>query len=88
MERRGRVKTGIGAGCLSEKYDSAPEEFKMNAPIEIGILDARGKALAEMQAFLKELWSRPVPPSIKQPERRWTREELYERGRGKRAERN
>jgi hypothetical protein len=55
MERRGRVKTGIGAGCLSEKYDSAPEEFKMNAPIEIGILDARGKALAEMQAFLKDV---------------------------------
>jgi hypothetical protein len=60
--------------------EPAPELLKPNTPVEIVVLDDREKALAEMQAFLKDLWSKPLPPGIKPAERRWTREELYERG--------
>jgi hypothetical protein len=60
--------------------EAVPAELKPNTEVEIVVLDAREKALGEMQAFLKELWSRPLPPDVKPAERRWTREELYERG--------
>jgi hypothetical protein len=61
--------------------EPAPEELKPNTPVEILVLDAREQALAEMQAFLKDLWSQPLPTGVQPAGRRWTREELYERGR-------
>ena len=60
--------------------EPAPPELKPNTPVEVVVTDAREKALAERQAFLKEWWSRPPPPGVKLNARSWTREELYERG--------
>lgn len=59
-----------------------PIQLRPNTQVEVVVFDEREKALAERDAFLKELWSRPIPPGIVRPERRWTREELYERGSG------
>lgn len=58
-----------------------PAELRANAPVEVVLLTPREQAWREMEAFLDELWSRPLPPSV-QPDgdRGWTREELYDRG--------
>jgi hypothetical protein len=60
--------------------EPAPEELKPNTPVEVVLLDAREKALAEREAFLKDWWSRPLPAGLQPAKARWKREELYERG--------
>lgn len=57
-----------------------PPDLQPATPVEVRILDVREKALRDMEAFLKELWARPLPSPSKTAERRWSREELYERG--------
>ena len=58
-----------------------PSELRPNTPVEILTLDARAQALQEMEAFLSDLWARPIS-TAPVPGRGWTREELYERGGG------
>jgi len=60
--------------------EPAPEELKPNTPVEVVLLDAREKALAERESFLKDWWSRPLPPGVQPAKQRWKREDLYERG--------
>jgi hypothetical protein len=57
-----------------------PPELLPNTPVEVVLLTAKEQAFREMQAYLDELWSRPLPPNV-QPDgdRGWTREELYDR---------
>ncbi len=56
----------------------APSELKVNTPVEVVILDTREQALREMEAFLRELWARPVSSGLASG-RQWKREDLYER---------
>jgi hypothetical protein len=60
--------------------DPAPSGLRADARVEIVVLEAREQALRDMEAFLKALWERPIPPASQLPPRRWAREELYERG--------
>jgi hypothetical protein len=57
-----------------------PPELKPNTPVDVLTLDAREEALREMEAFFKELWTRPATVGTSST-RRWTREELHDRGR-------
>lgn len=63
--------------------DPLPAELRPG-PIEVVIIDRRPEILAEMNAFWKELWSRPLPPDFVPQGRTWKREDLYDRGYGKR----
>jgi len=59
-----------------------PVGLERDTPVEIVVPDGREQLLKEFFAYLQELWSRPLPfePKPVEKERRWKREELYERG--------
>jgi hypothetical protein len=60
--------------------DPAPPELKPNTPVEVVLLEGREQALRELDTFLADLWSRPLPEDTQTNSRQWKREELYDRG--------
>lgn len=58
----------------------APPELKPNTPVEIVIAETREQVLHDLDDFLKALWARPIPATGQVAVRRWSREDLYERG--------
>jgi hypothetical protein len=59
-----------------------PAGLERNTPVEIVVPEPRKQLLQEFFDYLEELWSRPLPfePKPVEIQRRWKREELYERG--------
>ena len=75
--------------CLRGHFDGhhvvldepAPPDLAPNTPVEILVTLTREQALREWEASVKKLWERPLPPGFKPTgQRRWKREDLYERG--------
>jgi hypothetical protein len=60
--------------------EAPPPDLKPNTPVEIFVLGKRQQAIRRMEAFWKELWARPLPPTTQPLGPRWKREDLYERG--------
>jgi hypothetical protein len=60
--------------------EPVPPELKPNTPVEVVIPESREQALRDLNAFLNDLWSRPLPKGTQPSSPRWKREDLYERG--------
>jgi hypothetical protein len=70
---------GIFDGKVVLLKQPVPAELKPNTAVEVLVPDERDKSIQEMLAFLKELWTRPVPEGVQPVAKRWTREELHDR---------
>jgi hypothetical protein len=55
-------------------------DIRPNTPVDIVILNDGEKALKELDQFLTDLWRKPLPAENMPNSKRWSREELHERG--------
>jgi hypothetical protein len=57
-----------------------PPALSANTYVEIMIPEPRDVVLREFETFSREFWARPLPVGVQPAQRRWRREDLYERG--------